>query len=73
MILKLRLQMIAVNNELEHYLRFSIEDKKNQYDTHSKYVQQYIEKSIIPLIEDIIIELKKYGIEYKDNEFTIFD
>ena len=65
--------MIAVNNELEHYLRYSIEDKKNQYDTHSKYVQQYVENSIIPLIEDIIVELKKYGIEYTDNGFKIFN
>jgi len=73
MILKLRLQMISVNNELEHYLRYSIEDKKFQYDTHSKYVQQYIERSIIPLIENIITKLKKYGIEYKENEFKIFD
>jgi len=63
--------MLAVNNELEHYLRYSIEDKKFQYDTHSKYVQRYVQKSIIPLIENIITELKKYGIEYKENEFKI--
>jgi hypothetical protein len=49
-ILRLRLQMITINNELEHYLRLDEERKKFQYEVHSECVINNVEESIILLM-----------------------
>lgn len=73
MILRLRLQMITVNNELEHHLRLDKEEKKFQYNAHRDYIIHNIENLMIPLISNILTALEKYDIKTIDKNFKIFD